>query len=84
MWKTRDESNNFPQKHDTVLIKEAKRVEVETEVRVQVDELMREELNNLKMVIFVVGLAVGIHQLSKYDSALQRVKKNLSCLKYRR
>ena len=50
VWKTRDESANFQQKHDSTLIKEQKRIEVETEVRIQVDELMREELNNLKMV----------------------------------
>lgn len=46
----RDESLNFSQKHDVELIKEDKRKEVELEVRLQVDELMREELNNLKMV----------------------------------
>ena len=34
------------------LIKEEKRVEVETEIRVQVDELMRQELKNLKAVSF--------------------------------
>ena len=58
MWKNRDESGNFQQKHDATLIKEAKRVEVEAEVRVQVDELMREELNNLKMVSCIFGLVV--------------------------
>nr|CAB3255453.1 IQ and AAA domain-containing protein 1-like [Phallusia mammillata] len=51
VWKTRDESANFSQKHDVALIKEDKRVEVESEIRVQVDELMREELNNLKMAL---------------------------------
>ena len=54
VWKTRDETGNFQQKHDSVLIKEAKRVEVEAEVRIQVDELMREELNNLKMVCLII------------------------------
>lgn len=51
VWSHRDESDNFMQKHDTELIKEEKRVEVETEIRVQVDELMREELKNLKMAV---------------------------------
>merc|ERR1712136_315724 len=51
VWKTRDEAQNFKQKHDVVLIKEEKRVEVEVEIRLQVDELMREELNNLKMAL---------------------------------
>lgn len=52
VWRNRDESANFQQKHDSVLVKEEKRVEVESEIRVQVDELMREELSNLKMVMF--------------------------------
>ncbi|XP_039272100.1 dynein regulatory complex protein 11-like isoform X2 [Styela clava] len=51
VWMTRDESGNFQQKHDNELIKEKKRLEVEDEVRKQVDELMREELNNLKMAL---------------------------------
>ena len=50
VWQNRDESNNFQQKHDSTLIKEEKRIEVESEIRIQVDELMREELSNLKMV----------------------------------
>jgi len=51
IWQTRDESNNFAQKHDTELIKEAKRIEVEEEIRAQVDELMRQELKNLKIAV---------------------------------
>jgi hypothetical protein len=51
VWQPRDESDNFEQKHDSELIKEEKRVEVETDIRVQVDELMRAELKNLKLVI---------------------------------
>ena len=50
VWKTRDETHNFSQKYDTELVREEKRTEVESEVRLQVDELMREELKNLKMV----------------------------------
>ena len=50
MWFPRDETDNFQQKHDVELIKEEKRNEVETEIRIQVDELMREELKNLKLV----------------------------------
>lgn len=50
MWEPRDETENFAQKHDAELIKEQKRKEVEEEVRLQVDELMRQELKNLKMV----------------------------------
>jgi len=50
VWAARDESGNYSQKHDAEIIKEEKRIEVENEVRLQVDELMREELKNLKMV----------------------------------
>lgn len=50
VWQTRNEGDNFPQKHDSELIKEEKRKEVEEEIRGQVDELMRTELKNLKAV----------------------------------
>ena len=50
VWMTRDEKDNFSQKHDAELIKEEKRKEVEEEIRLQVDELMRTELKNLKAV----------------------------------
>ena len=52
VWSTRDETDNFPQKHDSELIKEEKRKEVEEEIRLSVDELMRAELANLKAVSF--------------------------------
>ena len=50
IWQTRNESENFAQKHDSELIKEEKRKEVDEEIRIQVDELMRAELKNLKAV----------------------------------
>jgi len=50
VWAPRDEADNFNQKHDSELIKEEKRLEVENEIRLQVDELMRTELKNLKLV----------------------------------
>ena len=48
VWKNRDESSNFRQCHDPEIIKEDKLIEVEAEIRVQVDVIMREELQNLK------------------------------------
>ncbi|XP_077011650.1 dynein regulatory complex protein 11 isoform X2 [Tamandua tetradactyla] len=51
MWKNKDESWNFPQEYDPELIKEEKRKELESEIRVQVDELMRQELKNLKIAV---------------------------------
>ena len=55
VWKTRDEDANFTQKHDIELIREDKRKVVEEEIRVQVDELMREELKQLKAVFFTLS-----------------------------
>ncbi|MGH0133774.1 UNVERIFIED_CONTAM: hypothetical protein FKN15_063432 [Acipenser sinensis] len=51
VWQNRDESTNFNQKHVEELIKEEKRKEIESEIRVQVDELMREELKNLRLAV---------------------------------
>uniref|UniRef100_A0A8C0AES6 IQ motif containing with AAA domain 1 n=1 Tax=Bos mutus grunniens TaxID=30521 RepID=A0A8C0AES6_BOSMU len=51
LWKNKDESWNFPQDYDPELIKEGKRKELESEIRVQVDELMRQELKNLKLAV---------------------------------
>ncbi|ELK14365.1 IQ and AAA domain-containing protein 1 [Pteropus alecto] len=51
MWKDKDESWNFLQDYDPELIKEEKRKELESEIRLQVDELMRQELKNLKLAV---------------------------------
>ncbi|KAG7326759.1 hypothetical protein KOW79_010160 [Hemibagrus wyckioides] len=51
VWQARDEGQNFHQHFDPELVREEKRMEVEMEVRVQVDELMRQELKNLKLVV---------------------------------
>lgn len=51
MWKNKDESLNFPQDYDPEMIKEEKRKELESEIRVQVDELMRQELKNIKLAV---------------------------------
>ncbi|KAI1889251.1 hypothetical protein AGOR_G00177220 [Albula goreensis] len=51
VWQNRNESKNFSQRHEAELIKEEKRTELEAEVRVQVDELMRQELANWKLAI---------------------------------
>ena len=50
-WRHRDESHNFHQRHDAEIIKEQKMIEVEDAVRLQVDEIMREELANLKAAL---------------------------------
>ncbi|XP_074046229.1 dynein regulatory complex protein 11 [Macrotis lagotis] len=51
IWRNIDESWNFPQVYDPEMIKEEKRKEVESEIRLQVDELMRQELKNLKLAV---------------------------------
>lgn len=51
VWQNRDEHTNLAQTYVAELIKEDKRQEVENEIRVQVDELMRQELKNLKIAV---------------------------------
>ncbi|XP_038666364.1 dynein regulatory complex protein 11-like [Scyliorhinus canicula] len=51
VWKERDESSNLRQQYDVELEKEEKREAVALEIRLQVDELMREELKNLRMAV---------------------------------
>lgn len=49
-WKNRAEQESKAQAYDEEMIREAKRSEVEEEIRRQVDVLMREELDLLKIV----------------------------------
>ncbi|XP_010903284.3 dynein regulatory complex protein 11 [Esox lucius] len=51
VWQNRLESTNFNQRHETELIKEEKRKEIEVEIRLQVDELMRQELATWKLAV---------------------------------
>ncbi|XP_010022543.1 PREDICTED: IQ and AAA domain-containing protein 1 [Nestor notabilis] len=51
VWQNRDEGWDFLQDHDPELMKEKKREEVEKEIRVQVDELMQQKLENLKLAV---------------------------------
>uniref|UniRef100_A0A8D2ZQ37 AAA+ ATPase domain-containing protein n=1 Tax=Scophthalmus maximus TaxID=52904 RepID=A0A8D2ZQ37_SCOMX len=50
-WQSRNESKNFIQRHEVELIKEEKRKIIEAEIRVQVDEQMRQELTEWKLVV---------------------------------
>ncbi|KAM8873977.1 dynein regulatory complex protein 11 isoform 2-T2 [Spinachia spinachia] len=50
-WKTRNESRNFHQRHEVELIKEEKRKDIEAEIRIQVDEQMRQELAEWKLAV---------------------------------
>eukprot|EP00039_Didymoeca_costata_P011307 m.158135 g.158135 ORF g.158135 m.158135 type:complete len:875 (+) comp15127_c0_seq2:246-2870(+) len=52
VWEENEEDRaNLHQKHDAEMIKRDKRQEVEDLLRLQVDELMREELKNLKAAV---------------------------------
>ncbi|VDM35056.1 unnamed protein product [Hydatigera taeniaeformis] len=50
-WRNRDESTNAFQRHDEEIIKNDKRAQLELEIRAHVDDLMRQELRNLKIAI---------------------------------
>ncbi|KAM9385811.1 dynein regulatory complex protein 11 [Pholidichthys leucotaenia] len=51
IWQNRNESGNFNQRHEVELIKEEKRKVIEAEIRVQVDEQMRQELADWKLSV---------------------------------
>ncbi|EUB64243.1 IQ and AAA domain-containing protein [Echinococcus granulosus] len=50
-WRNRDESANTFQRHEEEIIKNDKRAQLELEIRANVDDLMRQELRNLKISI---------------------------------
>ncbi|XP_056206542.1 dynein regulatory complex protein 11 [Falco biarmicus] len=51
VWQNREEGRDFLQDHDPELIKEEKREEVEEEIRVQVDQLMQQKLEKLRLAV---------------------------------
>ncbi|NXC17415.1 DRC11 protein, partial [Corythaeola cristata] len=51
VWQNRDKRWDFLQDHDPELIKEEKREEVEEEIRVQVDQVMQQKLENLRLAV---------------------------------
>uniref|UniRef100_A0A8C8ZDA1 IQ and AAA domain-containing protein 1-like n=1 Tax=Prolemur simus TaxID=1328070 RepID=A0A8C8ZDA1_PROSS len=51
LWKNRQESVHPSQNFDSEALREEKRKELEQEIRVQVDELMRQELRNLRLAV---------------------------------
>nr|XP_023403846.1 IQ and AAA domain-containing protein 1-like [Loxodonta africana] len=51
LWKNRYESIHPNQSFDPETLREEKRKEVEVEIRMQVDELMRQELKNLRLAV---------------------------------
>ncbi|XP_062049793.1 IQ and AAA domain-containing protein 1-like [Lepus europaeus] len=51
LWKNRNDSLFPSQSFDSESLREEKRKEVELEIRIQVDELMRQELKNLRLAV---------------------------------
>ncbi|KAM4629825.1 dynein regulatory complex protein 11 [Polymixia lowei] len=78
VWQNRNESKNFSQRHEAELIKEERRKEVEAEIRVQVDELMRQELANWRLAVDKDkgGKAKGNTKKKKGSKSGKRKKKD--------
>ncbi|XP_054846965.1 IQ and AAA domain-containing protein 1-like [Eublepharis macularius] len=56
LWSNQDEEVvNFEQRYEAELIRSQKQKEVAAEIRLQVDELMREELQNLRLAVDLEG-----------------------------
>ncbi|XP_017657188.1 IQ and AAA domain-containing protein 1-like [Nannospalax galili] len=51
VWKNRFDNKHPSQSFDSEMLREEKRKQVEEEIRVQVDELMRQELKNLRLAV---------------------------------
>ncbi|GAB1289471.1 IQ and AAA domain-containing protein 1-like [Apodemus speciosus] len=51
MWKSRYDNKHPSQSFDSETLREEKRKQVEMEIRTQVDELMRQELKNLRLAV---------------------------------
>ncbi|XP_033620347.1 IQ and AAA domain-containing protein 1-like [Fukomys damarensis] len=51
VWKNRNEAKHPSQSFDPETLREEKRKEAEVEIRAQVDELMRQELRNLRLAV---------------------------------
>uniref|UniRef100_H0V7Z7 IQ motif containing with AAA domain 1 like n=1 Tax=Cavia porcellus TaxID=10141 RepID=H0V7Z7_CAVPO len=51
MWENRNESKHPSQSFDPEILRKEKQKELEVEIRVQVDELMRQELKNLRLAV---------------------------------
>lgn len=50
-WKTKDESENFCQRHDQEIVKLEKRLEVEADIKDDVFDILADELRNLKLAV---------------------------------
>ena len=58
-WRGKDESDNFAQRHDQNIVKNAKRKEVEAQIKEEVYVILEEELQNLKLAVEKDGKKKG-------------------------
>ncbi|KAF7668345.1 hypothetical protein LDENG_00020550 [Lucifuga dentata] len=77
VWQNHCEDTNFMQKHDVELVKEERRKVIEAEIRFKVDEQMRQELTNLKLLVDKdkSGKAKGSVKKKKASKSAKRKKK---------
>ncbi|XP_076009463.1 dynein regulatory complex protein 11 [Genypterus blacodes] len=77
VWQNRSETTNLSQKHEVELIKEEKTKVIEAEIRLQVDEEMRQELTNLKQLVDKDkgGKSKGSVKKKKVSKSAKRKKK---------
>lgn len=75
VWESRDESNNFQQKHDVNLAKDVVRPGVYEEIRKQVDEMLIMNLKKIKMQLEPKGKGK-----KKKGGKKKKAKKGLSIL----
>ena len=77
-WRHKDESTNKTQSYDRDMILEAKRAEVEEEIRIRVDAIMREELDILKVVrkMFVLKVSLFETVQRRRNDSVSRCEKS--------
>ncbi|XP_077573923.1 dynein regulatory complex protein 11 [Stigmatopora nigra] len=77
-WETRTESRNFDQKHEVELIKEEKRVDILVEIRLKVDEEMRQELADWRLAVEKTPAKIYKKKKPKRDKKKKKGEKDLT------
>ncbi|XP_048366495.1 IQ and AAA domain-containing protein 1-like [Sphaerodactylus townsendi] len=75
LWNDPDEVVNFEQRYEAELIKAEMQKDVETEIRLQVDELMRQELRHLRLAVDMEDIKAGKPPKPKKSAKQQKGKK---------
>ncbi|XP_077464271.1 dynein regulatory complex protein 11 isoform X2 [Stigmatopora argus] len=77
-WETRTESRNFDQKHEVELIKEEKREDILAEIRLKVDEEMRQELADWRLAVEKTPAKIYKKKKPKRDKKKKKGEKDLT------